>query len=73
MVFKATELDKSTRTGQGPFWEVRGVCAKCLWGPPGFKGLESVQSGILEARLKKAFQGERNQLHQMLLTGRSMS
>ena len=39
-MFKATELDKSTRTGQGPFWEVRGVCAKCLWGPPGFKGLE---------------------------------
>lgn len=39
-MFKATKLDKSTRTGQVPFRELHGVCAEYLWGPPGFKGLE---------------------------------
>lgn len=31
-MFKATELDQSTRTGQGSFRELRGVCLRSASG-----------------------------------------
>ena len=66
MVFKATELDQSTRTGQGSFRELCGVCAKCLWGPPGLKGLEGGEGVTIMSR--KGLQKGRRKEHVVVKT-----
>lgn len=65
-MFKATELDQSTRTGQGSFRELRGVCTKCLWGPPGFEGLE--RGGGVTITSRKGQQKGRRKEHVVLKT-----